>query len=85
MKTRIIRIGNSQGICIPKTILDETGLTCEVELEVKNDHLIIRSSRPSRAGWDKVFKKTAKKKADQLLDGELLEHQNNWDDKNWEW
>ncbi len=84
MKTQIIRI-DSQGICIPKAILDETGLTCEVELEVKNNHLVIRSGRSNRAGWDKAFKKAAKEKADQLLDGELLEHQNSWDYKNWDW
>ena len=85
MKTQIIRIGRSQGICIPKAVLDEAGLTCEVELEVKHDHLIIRSSRPNRVGWDEAFKKMTQKKANQLLDGELLEHQNSWDYKNWDW
>ena len=37
MKTRIVRIGNSQGIRIPKPLLEQTGLHDEVEVSVQDD------------------------------------------------
>jgi antitoxin MazE len=45
MKTRIVRIGNSQGIRIPKLLLVETGLEGEVEIEVRGGELIVRAPR----------------------------------------
>ena len=50
MKTRIIRIGNSQGICIPKPLLEQTGLRGEVEITARDDSLIIRPARRPREG-----------------------------------
>ena len=44
MKTRIVRIGNSQGVRIPKPLLEQSGLTGEVELEVQDRQIIIRAS-----------------------------------------
>jgi antitoxin MazE len=51
MRTRIIRIGNSQGIRIPKKLLAQSGLGPEVELEVQDQQIIIRSTRHPREGW----------------------------------
>jgi antitoxin (DNA-binding transcriptional repressor) of toxin-antitoxin stability system/virulence-associated protein VagC len=44
MKTRIVRIGNSQGIRIPKLMLAETGLEGEIEIEVRGTQLVIRAA-----------------------------------------
>ncbi len=52
MKAQIIQIGNSQGIRIPKMMLEETKLTGEVELEVHPDGLLIRSAQKPRGNWD---------------------------------
>lgn len=49
MKTRIVRIGNSRGVRLPK--LDQTGLPDEVELEAHGNSLIIRPIRFDRAQW----------------------------------
>jgi antitoxin (DNA-binding transcriptional repressor) of toxin-antitoxin stability system len=49
MKARIVRIGNSQGIRIPKLLLEQTGLADEVELEVEGDCLVVRSPGRPRA------------------------------------
>jgi prevent-host-death family protein len=43
MKVRIVRIGNSQGIRIPKLLLEQTGLRDEVELEVRAGSLVLRA------------------------------------------
>ena len=50
LKAQIIRIGNSQGIRIPKPILEQLGFTNEVELEILPGQLVIRSSQPARQG-----------------------------------
>jgi antitoxin component of MazEF toxin-antitoxin module len=42
LKTRIVRIGNSRGIRIPKALLEQTGLTGQVELLVQGGQLVIR-------------------------------------------
>lgn len=51
MKTRLIRIGNSQGIRIPKTLIEALGLRDEVEITVEGDSLIIRSGSKPRECW----------------------------------
>jgi antitoxin MazE len=51
MKAHLVRIGNSRGIRLPKPVIDEVGLTDEVELEIRPDGLVIRPVRETRAGW----------------------------------
>ena len=43
MKASIVRIGNSQGIRIPKVVLEQTQLKGEVELEVRDQQILIRA------------------------------------------
>jgi len=50
VKTRIVRIGNSQGIRIPKLLLAESGLEGEVEIEVRGGELVVRAAGAPRAG-----------------------------------
>ena len=57
MKTRIVPIGNSQGIRIPKVLLEQVGLKGEVELSVDGDSLIIRPAASPRAGWARHSRK----------------------------
>jgi antitoxin MazE len=70
MKTRIVRIGNSQGIRIPKSLLEQTGLQGEVEILVESDSLVIRRARKPREGWDAAFQEMARRGDDALIDGE---------------
>lgn len=62
----IVKIGNSQGIRIPKTILQECGISNQVEVEVKNHNIFIKPINP-RKNWESSFKKMAKNKDDKLL------------------
>ncbi len=56
MKAQIIQIGNSQGIRIPKMLLEETRLAGEVELEVFEGGILIRNVQKPRGNWDAIFK-----------------------------
>jgi antitoxin MazE len=82
MKASIIQIGNSQGIRIPKPILEQCKLQNEVEIEVHKNELVIRSLSASRKNWDKKFAAMASKGDDALLDSDV---QTTWDEEEWEW
>ncbi|WP_395144679.1 AbrB/MazE/SpoVT family DNA-binding domain-containing protein [Armatimonas sp.] len=84
VKTRLVKIGNSQGIRIPKLLLEQTQLTDEVELEVEEGKLIVRSVRPARQGWDAQFRVMTEARDDTLLDGEALTL-TRWETEEWSW
>jgi antitoxin MazE len=84
MKTRIIRIGNSQGIRIPKLYLQQTGLGEEVELDVQDNEIVIRSVGRPRQGWAEAFSTMTEHGDDQLLDNEAI-NQSSWDEAEWQW
>ncbi len=83
IKTRIVRIGNSQGIRIPKLLLDQTDIGAEVELEVQEDRIVIRSLKSSRYDWEEQFKIMAEQGDDYLLDEAV--QLTSWDEEDWEW
>jgi antitoxin MazE len=83
-KTRIVRIGNSQGIRIPKVLLDQVDLGEEVELQVQDGHLVIRPSQPARRGWDEQFSRMSESGDDRLLDAQTMSL-TSWDADEWEW
>ena len=51
MKTKLVRIGNSRGIRLPKPFIEDAGLDEDVELEVHGNSVVIRPVRSIRAGW----------------------------------
>jgi antitoxin MazE len=83
MKTRIVRIGNSQGVRIPKPLLEQSGLDGEVELEVQDHQIVIRSAAQPRSGWDQQFEAMAARGDDGILDPDLAG--TSWDEEEWTW
>jgi antitoxin MazE len=79
MKARIIRIGNSRGIRLPKALLDQSGLSDEVQVEVKGDRVVIHSCRLPRDGWADAFRLLAD---DVSLDEPTSA---SFDETEWEW
>jgi len=84
LKTRIVKIGNSQGVRIPKLFLEQTRLGDEVELELQADQIVIRPARRTREGWDTAFHTMAEQGDDQLLDRDVLSA-TTWDEDEWTW
>ena len=68
MKTRIVPIGNSQGVRIPKPLIAAAGLNEEVELKVLESGLLIANVNPVRVGWEAAAKRMRAANADRLLD-----------------
>ena len=84
MKAQIVRIGNSQGIRIPKPLLQQSGIANEVDIEVQGNHIVVRSLRRPREGWEESFRHMASKGDDRLLDEKLLK-QTSGDEEEWQW
>jgi antitoxin MazE len=84
MKTRIVRIGNSRGVRIPKLLLEQTGLDGEVDISAREDGLIIRPARKAREGWAAAFEEMARRGDDALLD-DAPPSLSSWDEVDWEW
>jgi antitoxin MazE len=84
LQTRIVRIGNSQGIRIPKPLLEQAGIGDRVELEVQDGQIAIRPARCVRAGWAQGFAAMAAAGDDRLVDGPQLAA-TGWDQEEWEW
>jgi antitoxin MazE len=67
-KTRIVRIGNSRGIRIPKTLLEEADLPEEVELHAQPGRLVVQAASRPRSGWAAAAKRMRARGEDRLLD-----------------
>ena len=85
MTTQIVKIGNSRGVRIPKSFIDESGLKSEVELEVTDGKIIIKPISKPRELWDSVFRNMSRNNDDILLDSQEISSQSSWDNDEWEW
>ena len=81
-RTRIIQIGNSKGIRVPKLLLEQAELPDEVELLAERGRLIVRAARGARAGWADAAKVMRARGEDQLLDAPTSSE---FDTKEWQW
>ena len=82
VKTRIVKIGNSQGVRIPKLLLQQVGLINEVEVEAQEGQLVIRPLTHAQQGWEQSFQAMAERRDDQMLDSEPLVL-TNWQTNGW--
>ncbi len=83
MKARVIKIGNSKGLRIPKPILEQTGIIDEVEIRAEKNQIIIRPVKNIREGWDTAFRKMRARGDDELIVEDGLA--NTWDEDEWQW
>ncbi len=82
MKTRLVRIGNSRGIRLPKTIIMQAGLTDEVELGVRDGAVVIARATSARSGWADAAKQMRQRDEDRLLDAPTPTR---FEKKEWQW
>jgi antitoxin MazE len=83
--TTLIRIGNSQGIRIPKVIIEQAKLEDkDLEFKVIDDGLLIRPVKKHREGWKEQFDKTLQSQQLSKADQEWLEAPL-VDEADWEW
>jgi antitoxin MazE len=84
MRARIVKIGNSQGIRLPKPIIEQAGISEEVDIAVEDEKIVIRPISKPRAGWDAAFQEMAENGDDLLIDMEQPAS-HSWDETEWHW
>lgn len=82
MKTRLVRIGNSRGVRIPKPLLEQAGLEDEVELRVVEDGIVIASVREPRGDWETAARLVRERGEDGPLD---VPTPTRFDTTEWQW
>jgi antitoxin MazE len=83
MKAQIVQIGNSQGLRIPKVLLEESGIKGEVELEICPDGILIRNISKPRSDWDKIFSHLADHDDDHPATSQISSTA--FESKEWQW
>ena len=84
MRTKIIKIGNSRGIRIPKPLIAQAGIQDEVEISLEENRLVIIPADHPRSDWAEAFRAMASKGDDSLLDS-VGAIGTVWDEEEWEW
>jgi len=82
MKARLVQIGNSRGIRLPKVLIEEADLGDEVDLRVGQGGIMILPARSPRAGWADAARAVRARDEDRLLDPSTPTH---FDEEEWEW
>ena len=82
VRSKVVKIGNSRGIRIPRALLEQADLTDEVEMSVEGNRLVIQSARQPRQGWEAKFVEMAQHGDDRLPDEPVATR---WDDAEWTW
>lgn len=82
MKTKLVSIGNSRGVRLPKPLILQAGLKDEVDLRVRNGAIIISQASSPRDGWSDAAKTMRLRGDDTLLDPTTSTY---FDEKEWQW
>ena len=82
MKTHIVRIGNSRGIRLPKTLLQEAQLEDEVELQAEPGRILISKTAKPRASWAEAARRMREMDEDHLIDQPTPTR---FDKEEWKW
>jgi len=82
MRTHLIRVGNSRGVRLPKTLIEEAGLTDAVEIRVRDGTIVIAGVARARSGWAEAAQRMRERDEDDLLDPYTSTR---FDEKEWKW
>ncbi len=76
MEVSVIKIGNSKGIRLSKTLLDKYNIQDTVEVILEKGQIVIKPLSKPRKGWEKAFKKMAENGDDRLLINDVFDDEN---------
>lgn len=82
MKARLVRIGNSRGIRLPRPLIEEAQLPDEVDLRVDGGTIVITPARRAREGWTEAAARARAAGDDHLLGEEVSTR---FDEEEWRW
>ena len=73
MKVSLIAIGNSRGVRLPASVIQQCGFGDELDLRVENGTVVLAPLTGGRAGWDAAFKAMADAEDDEPVWPEAAE------------
>ncbi|OYX26585.1 MAG: MazF family transcriptional regulator [Flavobacteriales bacterium 32-35-8] len=76
METSIIKIGNSKGLRLSKTILEKYNIKDKVEVILEKDQIILKPIDKPRKNWEKEFEKMHMDNDDKLLIDDVFDDEN---------
>ena len=76
MEVSVVRIGNSKGIRLSKTLLERYNIKDSVDLILEKGQIILRPLSTPRKGWEKAFKEMNENGDDRLLFNDVFEDEN---------
>ncbi len=72
MQANLIKIGNSQGVRLPKAVVEQAGLSDKLDIEVSGKSVIIRSIKQPRENWDLAAEACHRLGEDRLDDWDVV-------------
>ncbi len=76
MELSVIKIGNSKGFRLPKSLIEKYNIKDKVELILEKGYLILKPISKPRKGWEQAFEKMNENGDDNLLFGDVFENEN---------
>jgi len=76
MEIPIIKIGNSKGFRLTKTILEKYNITDSMEMILEEEQIVLRPIVKPRKGWDKAFQQMHENGDDQPLIDDVFGDEN---------
>ena len=75
MEASIIKIGNSKGLRLSKTILEKYQIKDKVELILEKGQIVLRPIDTPRKNWEEQFREMAENNDDTLLINDVFEEE----------
>ncbi|MDZ7741529.1 MAG: AbrB/MazE/SpoVT family DNA-binding domain-containing protein [Bacteroidota bacterium] len=76
MEISVIKIGNSKGFRLSKTLFEKYNIKDKVELILEKGYIILKPISKPRKAWEKSFKEMSETGDDQLLINDVFEDEN---------
>ncbi len=83
MKVNLVAIGNSRGVRLPRSVIEQCGFGDRIEMRVEHGNVVLAPAHGTREGWDDAFMKMAAARDDTPLVPDTLG--NEWDREEWQW
>lgn len=80
--SKVVKIGNSHGIRIPRSLMEQAQLSGDVILTVEDNRLIVQSAHKPRQGWSAAFQDMAAQGDEHPLEESTPTQ---WDKDEWQW
>jgi antitoxin MazE len=82
MRARLVRIGNSRGVRLPKPLIQEAGLVDEVDVRIRGGAVVIVPASRPRNGWAEAARTLRERGEDYTIDPPT---HTRFDEEEWEW